>query len=350
MAMQPGPRQVFPANITRISFPSVGGLVFFRVTQKFVGETKYTPPALKALVTGLPWAPFDMFALQDNVQADPQSKLGLVTIKDPVTTDMLSKYLYWRPRPKVHQETFTDIPGTTFDIFVIDTAQWAPVIRHQIGFRQTTIVTREEAIQQYINIFTQEGSIPSLFSANEVGVVVIDARGIEITEQQFIQIAGQAGWTYHYEHPNTPPVKILSSIDTSLVILNLGKLYRDVPNDPTTRKKPLEYKFKVRTPANPHPQSKVTVDWTLEASAWTPTKETKPPKPKQRLSFPVKDVPPSGFMVADFPHPDEGGFASAGLGTSEEEVEVTVTFGVAGVPPKVKLSELTGGSGGGEEG
>jgi hypothetical protein len=169
-----------------------------------------------------------------------------------------------------------------------------------------------------------------------------------MTEARFIQVAPSAGWTYHYEPNPVPDAKITTVDDVALLILNLAKLYRDMPL--VAGKKPTTFNFRVRAPAFPDPgSSSITFTWDLTASAWIPKSST-PPKAKERLSFPVEDGP-GVYMTPTFPHPDNLASAGAGSQTGQEEINIQITFGAAGVAPVILMSTGSGGgSGSGNEG
>jgi hypothetical protein len=320
-------------RLTSVVWTLTSGIVFFRVVQNFQGESIYAEPEAKALVTGLPWAPFDMFALAGQNEVDPDSSVsGLVPISDPITSNMIGKYLYWPHRPKVHNVTTATADDPSGETFVIDLANWSPVLDGNIAFRVTTLMSREAATALWIDVYTAEGAIPSLFGPEDVSVTVINNFGQPLSEEEFKAIAPSAGWTYHYEPSTSPPIVRKTVIDTALVILNLAKLYRDMPL--VDGKKPKTYTFKVVAPVNPHGGA-VNFAWSITASAWIP-KITDPPKEKQRVTFPVADAGPAEFMVPTFDHPDENASGSSS-GTSEVEAEVTVTFGAANVAPQVTI-------------
>jgi len=353
MARGPGPQQVFNQKIIRISFPTVGGLVLFRVAQRYDGDTPATPAPV-ASVVGLPWGTFDMFAVAGQNQIDPEgTPTDQVPIANPVTDDMLTKYLYWAHWPKARGVKSQTLPG--FEIVVVDLAQWTLIYNHHTTSRLSSIMSREAALAQFRGLVGStgyEGLDPDL-----MGVALTNNLGQDFaTTEALIEYANAAGWTYHVE--TAPGASVNTVDDVAIVIINLAKLFRDVPN--VNGKKPPSITFTINPPVRTFADGVGGLNWSISASAWIP-KLLNPPKPNdpvadsRRIDFPVEDiqVPISGipgafntdYHMPTFTHPDE--FADVALiGLNRNEVvpvTCTITFGAGNVAPEVELSAEFGG-------
>lgn len=343
----PGPAQRFPSNIIKISFPQIGGLVFFRVAQHYNGEG--TPVAPRAFVEGLPWPDFDMFAVTDGV-VDPQGEPHneSVAIVNPVSDKMLTKYRYWAHYAKTGADHNSLVPG--FDTYVLDTAQFTEVYNHVATDRIYPVAPRQEALDYFKGPGLIAGQDPEL-----VGVDFLNNTWQEIVvnppSDEFWAYVAEGAATYHVE--TSPPIPIAVRDEAAVVIMNLAKLFADMPL--VNGRKPAQAKFTIALPtAHTFPAGHgADMRWVVSASAWSPTLSN-PVKSYQRRDFPVHDTttPVSGiagaftydFHVPTFPHPDA--VVSVGIVlTVEEKVNATITFGAAGVPPKIEL-ELASRHGG----
>lgn len=354
----PGPAQRFPANIIRISFPTIGGLIYFRVAERWEGDA--TPQTPKALVKGLPWGDFDLFAVVGG-ETDPQASNDLksenVPIADPITDKMIQKYLYWAHWSEVKARVTTVVPG--IDVIVVDTAQWTEIYNHVVTNRLTPVQTRQEALDYFMGPGLLPGQDPNL-----VGVAITDVFGnlLTIPSPLFYAMAAEAGWTYHTE--TGAATNVYKEDNVASVVFNLAKLFRDTPNGPDG-KKPAFIDFTIDLPTRTglEPGTGASIDWNAGASAWIPKDLPDPPAGTQieayfRKSFPVHDVqvPISGipgafntdYNVPTFDHPDFDALVEQTfLGSTQLSVEGRITFGAGNVPPAVTLFLLGGG---GEEG
>lgn len=354
----PGPAQRVPANIIRISFPQIGGLVYLRASMRT--EADPTPISPVALVKGLPWDEFDLFDVVGGV-VDPEAsddlKAETVPIEDPVTDKMLQKYLYWAHRAVVTDRRTIVVPG--FEIVVVDLAQWTLVYNHVIGFALSPIMSREAALAQFQSLAGSTGyesADPALMA-----VTLTNTLGVPFaTTSELIAFANAAGWTYHTETSGS--TSVYNEDDVASVIINLAKLFRDVPNDPTTDAKPAEVEFTVDLPRFTLGGGHGGIQFWLTGSAWNPKPPKDPPDPSQpeweRTTFPVTErvVPISGIPGAfntdhnwpTFPHPFNSIDAEAkdlSVPSSQEVVAGTITFGAGNEPPFIEL-ELDDGGGG----
>lgn len=335
----PGPSQRFPANIVRISFPQIGGLVFFRVAQRWDGDV--VPVAAKALVKGLPWPDFDMFEVVDGVRDPDGTPRDSVPVDNPVTENMLTKYRYWAQYPKVSADHNSVLPAS--DTYVLDEAEFTLIYNHVATGRVHPLATRDEALAYFRGPGLIPGQDPDLvgvgFLTNTWQEIVVNPPSDEF----WAFVAGGAA-TYHIE--TTPPITIHKRDEAAVVVFNLAKLFKDVPNGPNG-KKPAQVKFTVDLPVTPHFAigHGARLSWWLSASAWSP-KLSDPVKDFQRRNFPVEDktIPIRGipgafnyeYHVPTFPHPDD---ADQDLDVVEKarRANVTITFGVGNVPPEVEI-------------
>lgn len=342
----PGPAQRFPANIIRINFPQIGGLVFFRVAQRWEGDV--VPMSPRAFVKGLPWADFDMFSVSDGV-ADPDGTPHLISVpvSNPVNDNMLTKFLYWAQYPKVSADHNSVVPG--FDTYILDRAQFTEIYNHMAS-RLYPLATRDEALAYFRGPGLLEGQDPDL-----VGVAFLNNTYQEIVvnppSTEFWLFVAQGAAEYHVEP--TPPVPIYKRDEAAVIVVNLAKLFRDVPL--VSGSKPAQVKFTITMPVKPHYPTGhgATLSWNLSASAWSP-KLSNPVKSFQRRDFPVEDrsTPIRGlpgafnyeYHVPTFPHPDAF-VQDKNVGEVERKVNATITFGAGSVPPKIEL-ELAGTTGG----
>lgn len=337
----PAPRQVFPSNIRAISFPTVGGLVFFRVRQEWLGAK--AAPNGKAFVSGLPtgWDQFDMFT--GSRQRDPTVTGPEKGIFDPVTDDMLSKYRWWPHDAPVMLSSIKPGSGST-TITVIDTANWNLIYNHNITSRLIGPYSREQALHIFQGLAGSNGyeffNDPSLMG---VGLFTNDFREIVVPSAEFYADAASAGWTYHEE--TVPGENFYLGDFTATWILNLAKLYKDVPKG-VNGKKPATYTFRVDLPAK---DSKGSTTWTLQASADT-SRVSKPPKSDDgRRTFPVHDLgsgDTAQHLVPTWtPWPDATANFTVPEPNAGSYVDVKVTFGAAKVKPKVEIIDHTNSGG-----
>lgn len=355
MAKGPGPRQRFPGNIIRITFPSIGGMIYFRVAQRFSGDIPAPTPT--AQVEGLPWDAFNMFNVvggkkdPDGTPKDPES----VSIDDPVTDHMLSKYLYWAQHPAKSLARVTNSTPPT-DFFVIDTANWVLVYNHMITARQTTPMTKEAALAQFKSLVGSPGYED--LDPDLMGVGIFTNTGEEFTQDMLIEGAAiNPGWSGHYE--TLPGSTVTETDNVASIIINTGKLFRDVPNG-GDGKKPAFIDFTVRPPSNSLvPSGRGRLQWWIQAEAFKDS-ITKPEDggPKysegERRDFPVRDTssPVSGIPSAttrnlDIPDvtrawvdfPNDTSDIREKQGWSDSTVaKVRIVFGVGSVLPKVFIS------------
>lgn len=358
--MSAGPQQRFPQNIIRISFPQIGGLVYLRCQLR--SESDQSPIDPVAIVKGLPWGDFNMFEVvggENDPELSPSDPLLLETVPivDPVSDKMLAKYIYWAHRAVVKNRTTEVIPG--IDNVIIDTAQWTEIYNHVVTFRLTPVWTREQALNHYKTDGLLPGQDPDL-----VGVAVTNNFGqlLTVPSAEFYAIANGGGWTYHTEPGGA--TSIYNEDDVATIIINTGKLFRDVPNEPNGSK-PARIEFTVDLPISPG-GGHGSIDFWLSGSGWIPKEPVQgdpdfgDPFTDKRRSFPVQDVvkPVSGipgkfttdYNVPTFPHPwneDTAEIEKYNVRTSQEHADLRLTFGAGNVPP---LIEIFIGGGGGEEG
>lgn len=345
-----GPAQRFPSNIIKISFPAIGGLVFFRVAQRWDGS--FAAPAAVAKVTGLPWDDFDLFDGIDRIDPDGKPDED-VSISNPVSDAMLTKYLHWNQYKPVGVAS----NGTTppFEQYIVDIAHFTEVYNHHITSRVYEHTSKEIALAY----FQGAGLLPGQ-DASLVGVVLVTNtfENYVIPSPKFFEDAAAGGWEYHIE--TTPGSTIYRRDDAATVIFNLAKLFRDVPNDPVTKKKPAQVHFKVELPtkaASP-PGTGGLLSWKLQAAAFK-SKLSDPPNFDERRDFPVEDVvkPVSGIPGAfttdyltpkgwPFPYPFADVKKSDVPAGVTQFANVTITFGAAKVAPLVEIELDTGGGGG----
>jgi hypothetical protein len=330
----PGPAQRIPANITRINFPQVGGLVFFRVAQRWQGDVPPVTPT--AFVRGLPWSDFDMFAVSGGVSDPDGTPTDSVPVANPVSGDMLTKYRYWAPYPEARADHNGVVPG--FDTYVLDEASFTEIYNHVATSRVHPLATREDALAFFKGPGLLDGQDPDLIG---VGFLTNDYREIVVNPPSttFWAYVAEGAATYHVEA--TPPSTIYKRDDAAVVIVNLAKLFKDVPNGPTGKK-----------PAQVRPHG-AGISWQLSASAWSP-KLSSPARDFERRDFPVVDrtIPISGipgafnyeYHVPTFPHPDAL-VQNRDVGETAQRVNATITFGAGAVPPKIELA-LAGTVGG----
>lgn len=336
-----GPAQRFNSNIIKISFPSIGGLIWFRVAQRWEGDV--VGPAAKALVEGLPWDDFDMFSGLHGEDPDGTPEES-VPVGNPVTDKMISKYLWWSHRTPVHNDGSVTLPS--IETYVIDTANYIEIYNHTVTNRLYPVAPRDVALAYFKGPGLLPGQDPDL-----VGVQLGFGDDLTVPSPLFFIFAAEAGWTYHIETSTGTAHK---SDDAANVIINLAKLFRDVPNDPVTGKKPAKVEFTITIPKKATSAGKL--QWWIQAAAFK-SKLTKPPegpKDDERRDYPVHDrvVPISGipgatntdYLYPTFEFDDEDKDESIGTGT-EQKVFVTITFGVGKIGPKVEV-ELAGGGGG----
>jgi hypothetical protein len=336
-----GPAQRFPDNLIRISFPQIGGLVFLRVAQRWDGDV--APISPRALVSGLPWADFDLFAVIDGVRDPDGTPSDSVPIANPVTDNMLTKYRYWAQYPKVRADHNSTIPG--FDTYVVDLANYVEVYNHIITGRVYILSNRDDALAYFRGPGLLPGQDPDL-----VGVGLFTNTGEPIVinpvpDANFWGAVATNGWTYHIEP--APPITIYRRDETAVVVLNLAKLVADMPL--VSGHPPTQAVFTVDLPVKPTIAvgHGATLGWTLSASAWSP-QLSDPVRVFERRSFPVTDevaTPVSGipgaftyqYYVPTFPHP-QAVVSDTNVGTTARRATVTITFGVASVPPSVSIS------------
>lgn len=350
MAKTPGPQQRFPSRIVRISFPAIGGLVYFRVQQRWTGSV--APLPAYALVEGLPWQSFNMFSVVGGEADSEGTPKETVPISDPVTDKMLTKYLYWAHHTEKNEQSSQTSPSTPF--LVVDTANWTLVYDGHVTHRQTPVMTREAALAQFKGLVGSTGY--EGLDPDKMGVGLYDNVGNDIItnppDSTFWANVTYNHWTYHYE--DLPGSASYRRTDTASIVLNLAKLFRDVPNLPNG-KKPAFIDFTIQpviVPTYPSGTGGAAQFW-LQAGAYKPT-VTKPPdgpKPGERNSFPVhNELVPTGFgndtdfdvPSWEFPDPaadidDEQSW------TPGQKAQVRITFGVGKVLPKVEIAPFDGG-------
>lgn len=346
-----GPQQRFPSNIIRISFPAIGGLVFLRAAQRFNGD--YAPITPKALIKGLPWDDFDMFGIVGGV-VDPEASQELqaenVPIVDPVSDKMLQKYLYWAHYAKVSDLRTESISG--FDIYIVDTANWTKLYNHVATFQLSPVWTRQEALDYFS---TPPGLLPGQ-DPNLVSVAITDNFGnlVPIPSTQFFQMAAEAGWTYHVE--TSGGATIYKQDDVAVIVINLGKLFRDVPE--VNGQKPAQIEFDIEMPTKPDvPGHGAAFTWWVSGSAWS-SKISDPQQDHERRTFPVttRETPISGLpgqvnvdhLWPTFPHPAfEADVEVTDIDATQQTADGTITFGAGDVPPDITIYNegISGGEG-----
>lgn len=355
---KPGPQQRPPSTITKISFPSLGGLVFLRVTSFWLGN-KIAPQPV-ARVEGLPWQPWNIFEdrqLEDE-DAKKDAKVAAEPIRNPVTALMLRRYKYWPPRP--NQKLNGTQTSPSFHIFVLDKASWNLVYAGHITSRQTAPMTRDEALAQFKGLIGSTGY--EGLDPDKMGVGVFTNTFGEYTQSELEAIvAGGYGWTAHYE--DTPGVTTTTHQEAALLLINLAKLHADLPKG-INGKKPAQIVFKIfpqtydpGTPGNRYEQQ-----WKVEGVAYkstiTKTKDgSLDPQPDERLDYsPIAaDIATPISGTSDYTHElnlpqwktptwfdasaDSGGIWGAGA-----YAEVTITFGAAKKASKIEMQFVGAGT------
>lgn len=360
MATGPGPQQRFNSNIIRISFPQIGGLVYLRAQIRSSSDIARITPV--ALVKGLPWGDFDLFDVVGG-ERDPELSntdplfSESVPIVDPVSDKMIAKYIYWAHRPVVKVDNPDVIPG--IDNIIIDTAQWTEIYNHVVTYRLSPVWTRDQALTHFKTDGLLPGQDPDL-----VSVALTDTFGnlLTVPSPLFYAMAAEAGWTYHTE-PGTPTT-IHNDDDVASVIINTGKLFRDVDNLPNG-KKPTFIDFTIDLAFNPHGSGHGFVKEIVSGSGWVP-KDPDPTDPDgpfqpKRKTFPVTDrvLPVSGipgkfttdYNWPQFPHPWFNDTASQQIESAsgtQRHFDCRITFGAGNLPPTIDI--YPSGGGGGEEG
>lgn len=361
MATGPGPQQRFPSHIIGINFPPGGGLLYMRINQTFRGS--YSSPSPLALAdfvgSDVSWANFDMFNVPPAGKVDPATTLTkFVPITDPVTNDMIAKYLYWTAHPKVTVDTDKIVPGISTN--VVDLARWTLIYDNMLTFRETgELFTMEGGLAEWRRIVTSEGHDPSLV---KVGLFDNVLNPINIQDPTVMAFYQAGGWTFHVE--TGPDEHVADHNDVVTIIINVGKLRRDTAVDPTTKKKPDSVTFKIHFPATPlvpPSTNQAQYNWDIDGGAIYKTTQTPPnkggPLDGERRTFPVKDIHreifghPGEFddqyMVDDFEGFNVQTFGSNNPTNGDPFVEVTVTFQKGTEPARV---EFNGGPGTGASG
>lgn len=343
----PAPRQVFPSNIRAITFPSVGGLVFVRVEQTWLGTTP--GPGYHAGVSfpKLPWKPFDMFGDPEPV-ADSSDHSKNFDIVNPVTDGMLAHWLHWEPKPPVKQDHTKTTPGIQFP--VIDIAGWYGVYNnHDNG--QAATGTREGVEELLYNAYN---SFFGNVDRSKFGVRLADVYDPKIRNYRAIrswpdpewdQIFYGNGWSYHLE--TGPSYTSFTSNGAAVLILNLTKAFRDIPNDPLTGKKPPTFTFRIDAQTSDGITG--TLGWQVIGYSNSTKKASTPPADSDgRRDFPLKettegsgDTAMTHYLVPDFEAADAT--AEALNPTGAAHVIATVTFGTPKVKPKIEFEVNLGG-------
>jgi hypothetical protein len=333
----PAPQQVFNSKIVRIQFPTVGGLVFFRVRQEWLGSKN--APNGTAFVSGLPrgWAQFNMFS--GTRERDPTVTGPEKGVFDPVTDNMLSQYRWWpHDAPVLISTIKPGSPPTT--VIIIDTATWTLVYAHHITNRLLGVFTREHALDLFKSLANSNAPGYEGLDPNLMGVALVNNVGqdIPVPSAEFYADAAALGWAYHEE--TAPGTSVYYGDFTATWILNLSKLYKDAPK--VNGKKPLTYTFRIDLPAKDDAGS---TTWTLQASANT-SRVSKPPKSDDgRRTFPVHDVGSGDdaqhLVPAWTPWPDDKANFSVPEPKAGSYVDVKITFGTPKTKPKVEIIDHT---------
>lgn len=268
---------------------------------------------------------------------------------------MLQKYLYWAQYTKATKDTTEALPG--FEIVVLDLAEWALVYGNQRTSLTTgpfVLLSQQQALDYFKN--SVQTMDPPL-DPNKVGVAPItyykypDPPGVN-TPEKLIEQANEFGWSYHVEF--SPGSTAYTHDDAAIFVINMAKLFRDVPVDPQTGKKPPSIPFTIDLAKKGSAEGRLS--WRVQASAWS-TKISDPQQDWERRDFPVEDrlVPISGIpgkFNTDLHWPLFPIFSSADIEDDDvSSTQVTAVtgqlfFGVGKIPPSVSL-ELPS-SGGGE--
>lgn len=333
-----------------------GGLIYFRIAQRYESDKPKLDPL--ALVEGLPWASFNAFDLVGG-KKDPQgSPLEDVDIEDPVTDQMLSKYLYWAQHEK---RTVSRVTSTTPDhpFYIVDTANWTLVYDHHITSRITEIMSEDAALAQFRGLIGSPGY--EGLDPDKMGVALINPTFQEISvnpPDAYFWGGVAAGWAYHTEI--LPGNEVTTYDDVISIIFNLEKLQRDLASGGSL---PKTVEFTI-TPPTTIGEPKGRLTWWVQAQPFL-AKISDPPDPGagERRSFPVEDkvtpvrgIPGAYNTLFDNPSKPAGwlDFPFGGANVEEEEgwttgtqAHVKITFGENGEKPEIEISFENDDDGGG---
>lgn len=328
-------------------------MLFIRASQKWVGKASGIGPL--ATVIQLPgWPSFDMFTAVPT--KDPDVPGSTPEVKNPVTDAMLNALRYWPVRTPVTEKRSISAPGIT--VAIIDTAGWYGVYKG-MDTGQFDIGVRAEVEERLFN------GLNAAFGGldrSKYGTRLADILDTTDPAHPFFReikpypstewfqvFAQNVGWHFHEE---TGPVstQFLENY-TSVIIINLVKLFRDTPL--VNGLKPATYTFRILPPVKTKAQ-KGTMYWTLEGTA-NGNKVSVPPKPTDgRRDFPLEDLldqPYDSDRFTDFLYPSWTPFpdSQADIDTVNPGpggyVEVRVRFGAATVKPLVVFIDHTNGGG-----
>lgn len=274
--MSAGPQQRPNNIINRISFPPTGGgLIYFMLDIKdniaeitptqLEGNASTAPPLYPAVIRFGDDAKPNINALGDfpffqtnNIVPDvlsAEEKQKTVPIESPATEDMIKHYAGWTPFEMYDQEIRTTIGS--FDLYVIDTAQWMLIYNHVVTFRATAWnYTRDQALAQFQGLAGSTGyefmNDPSL-----MGVDFLDNLGNPwppLPDALTVRALAEGGGSWHVE-PGHPEFAY-GRRTVGYWVLNLG-IVKKMLNDQNKSAK--DFKFNIRMP------KKNGVKWKVQA-------------------------------------------------------------------------------------
>lgn len=363
--MSAGPQQRPNNIINRISFPPTGGgLIYFTLEVRDnvidvnptpggpspIGDASTPPPLYPAMVRFSNDALEGIDALGDfpwfqtnNIVPDILSfeeKNKTVPIVSPASDEMIKHYAVWTPFEQFDQQLSTGIGS--FDVYVIDTAQWMLIYNHTVTFRATTWnKTRDEALNEFRGLAGTTG-YEFMNDPDLMAVDFLDNLGNpwpSLPDALTVRALAEGGGSWHVE-PGTPQF-VYGRRTVGYWVLNLG-LVKKMLNEQNKDAK--SFRFDIRMP------KKNGLRWKMEAGV-IPQGFNKGVSVNPTTKFPVFAQASEIVTCPDFFSlpPIKQGFGSNPNGTVDVEVFFQ-TKDAQGhtIPPTLTMDDATSGGGGGE--
>lgn len=330
---QPGPRQVFPSNITRINFSVGGDLLFFRLANKHSGVAAGPTPS--SMVTRLPGQLLDFEAFASIAPQKDSAKTGPApAIVDTVTPAMIGYYVVWPHRP-LRATSRVDVQQPP-PYAKIDTAAWDGMWNGRRNI-QSPVMSEADAFEFTFNAFNSAGfgpaaredwgvSLTLVFDINAPGYPFGRFREVKpYPDPEWATTFAFNGWTWHLEP--SPPITSVLTEHTSTFIFNLALLQKAAPTDSATGKKVATWTLRIYAPIGTGVGSN---NWSISAAAT-----------RGRRAFPVGDTSNDAYMPTWTPYPFPAdatlGGGAHGIDSLGGFVDVVITFGTKEAPPSVKF-------------
>jgi hypothetical protein len=326
-----------------VNITGTGGLLFVRCHFFAGGDTSVNSITPTAYVRDLPegWGTFDFFDSDAN-QEDPKASDKLSReIKNPVTNDMLAVYRYWHTHDtvanaKVIPPTGESSPSTYFvwqDAYPFPPAD--PDWLNQLSLGNAPYGFRG-AFNDPAPAYALAAEINADYPGRIIGYVHATGPPPDFLPVELPIYSGGSLPVHVIAFGEGPPPKPSGQrVVDATVIFNLGKMRASLKDDPITKQKPKDFKFKVMFPTNY--SKSVGSDFELKAGTYKTSKPSTPPKETDgRRDFPTHDKEITGimqFLVPNwepFPNKNDGaqdGITQGGLQPSDAGVEIKVTFG-----------------------